>query len=92
MGILKKIFASIFILFFLSNSAWSKSASEFVSSLTSEASNILSSKLKKNDLRNEAFDITKVADPIYCLKPNSSNYVALDNEWLQTINSEQAGY
>ena len=49
-------------------------------------------KLKKNDLRNEAFDITKVADPIYCLKPNSSNYVALDNEWLQTINSEQAGY
>ena len=49
-------------------------------------------KLKKNDLRNEAFDISKVADPIYCLKPNSSNYVALDNEWLQTINSEQAGY
>lgn len=49
-------------------------------------------KLKKNDLRNEAFDISKFADPIYCLKPNSSNYVALDNEWLQTINSEQAGY
>ena len=34
-------------------------------------------KLKKNDLRNEAFDIGKVSDPIYCLKPNSSNYVAL---------------
>ena len=49
-------------------------------------------KLKKNDLRNEAFDIGKVSDPIYCLKPNSSNYVVLDNEWLQTINSEQAGY
>ena len=49
-------------------------------------------KLKKNDLRNEAFDIGKVSDPIYCLKPNSSNYVALDNEWLKTINSEQAGY
>ena len=49
-------------------------------------------KLKKNDLRNEAFDIGKVSDPIYCLKPNSSNYVPLDNEWLQTINSEQAGY
>ena len=49
-------------------------------------------KLKKNDLRNESFDITKVADPIYCLKPNSSNYVALDNEWLQIINLEQAGY
>ncbi len=49
-------------------------------------------KLKKNDLRNEAFNIDKVSDQIYCLKPNSSNYVVLDNEWLQTINSEQAGY
>jgi hypothetical protein len=49
-------------------------------------------KLKKNDLRNEAFDISKVTDPIYCLKPNSSHYEVLDNEWLQTINSEQAGY
>ena len=49
-------------------------------------------KLKKNDLRNEAFDISKVTDPIYCLKPNSDNYEVLDIEWLQTINSEQAGY
>ena len=49
-------------------------------------------KLKKNDLRNEAFNIDKVSDQIYCLKPNSSNYEVLDNEWLQTINSEQAGY
>ena len=49
MGILKKIFVSIFILFFLSNSSWSKSATEFVSSLTSDASNILSSKLSENE-------------------------------------------
>ena len=49
-------------------------------------------KLKKNDLRNEAFDISKVTDPIYCLKPNSGNYEVLDIEWLQTINSKQAGY
>ena len=49
-------------------------------------------KLKKNDLRNEAFDISKVTDPIYFLKPNSTNYEVSDNEWLQTINSEQAGY
>ena len=49
-------------------------------------------KLKKNDLRNEAFNIDKVTDQIYCLKPNSSNYEVLDQEWLQTINSEQAGY
>ena len=49
-------------------------------------------KLKKNDLRNEAFNIDKMSDQIYCLKPNSSNYEVLDQEWLQTINSEQAGY
>ena len=49
-------------------------------------------KLKKNDLRNESFNIDKVTDQIYCLKPNSSNYEVLDKEWLQTINSEQAGY
>ena len=49
-------------------------------------------KLKKNDLRNEAFDISKLTDAVYCLKPNSSNYEVLDNEWLQSINSEEAGY
>ena len=35
--------------FFFTSSSWSKSASEFVSSLTSEASNILSSKLSENE-------------------------------------------
>jgi len=49
-------------------------------------------KLKKNDLRDEAFDLSKVSDKVYCLKPNSSDYVALDSEWLEVINSEQAGY
>jgi len=49
-------------------------------------------KLKKNDLRDEAFDLNKISDPVYCLKPNSSTYVALDHDWLQAINSEQAGY
>jgi|TARA_B110000503_G_scaffold102666_1_gene153335 citronellyl-CoA synthetase len=49
-------------------------------------------KLKKNDLRDEAFDLNKISDPVYCLKPNSSNYVALDYDWLQVINSKQAGY
>ncbi len=49
-------------------------------------------KLKKNDLRNEAFDVSKVTDPVYCLKPNSANYEVLDDEWLKIINSEQAGY
>ena len=45
MKILKNVFVSILILFFLTNSSWSKSASEFISSVTIEASNILSSKL-----------------------------------------------
>ena len=49
-------------------------------------------KLKKNDLRDEAFDLEKVTDKVFCLKPNSSNYEALDQDWLQKINSEQAGY
>ena len=49
MRILKNIFVSIFILFFLTNSSWSKSASEFISSLSIDASNILSSKLSENE-------------------------------------------
>ena len=49
MRILKNIFVSILILFFLTNSSWSKSASEFISSLSIDASNILSSKLSENE-------------------------------------------
>ena len=49
MRILKNIVTSIFILFFLTNSSWSKSASEFISSLSVEASNILSSKLSEDE-------------------------------------------
>ena len=49
-------------------------------------------KLKKNDLREQAFDITSIADTVYCLKPNSNTYEPLDNDWLEQINSEAAGY
>ena len=49
MKILKNIFVSILILFFLTNNSWSKSPSEFISSLSSEASNILSSKLSEEE-------------------------------------------
>ena len=49
MRVLKNIFVSILILFFLINNSWSKSATEFISSLTSEASNILSSKLSEDE-------------------------------------------
>ena len=49
MKILKNIFVSILILFFLTNNSWSKSPSEFISSLSSEASNILSSKFSEEE-------------------------------------------
>ena len=49
MKILKNIFFSIFIFFVLTSSTWSKSASEFISSLSIEASNILSSKLSDDE-------------------------------------------
>ncbi len=49
MKFLKNTFISIFILFFLTNNSWSRSASEFISSLSTEASNILSSKLSDDE-------------------------------------------
>ena len=49
MKILKKVFFSIVILLIFSNNSWAKSASEFVSSLTNEASAILSSKLSDDE-------------------------------------------
>ena len=49
MKILKNIFVSFCILFILINNSWSKSASEFINTLSTEASNILSSKLSENE-------------------------------------------
>ena len=49
MKILKNIFFSIFIFFIFTNSSWSKSASEFISALSMETSNILSSKLSDEE-------------------------------------------
>mgnify|MGYP005729443845 CR=1 FL=1 len=68
MSVLKNIFVSIFFLFFLTNSSWSKSASEFINSLSTEASNILSSKLsddekiiKLKELGEQSVDIKRVS-------------------------------
>ena len=49
MRILKNFLVSILILFYFTNSSWSKSASEFISSLSIETSNILSSKLSEDE-------------------------------------------
>ena len=49
MKILKNFLVSILFLFYFTTSSWSKSASEFISSLSIEASNILSSKLSEDE-------------------------------------------
>ena len=54
---LKNIFVSILILFFSTNNTWSKSASEFISSLSTEASNVLSSKLSNDEKVNRLKEI-----------------------------------
>ena len=49
-------------------------------------------KLKKNELRDDAFNISKVEDKVFCLKPSSNIYELLDGNWLDKINCEEAGY
>ena len=49
MKILKNFFVPIFIFVILTNNSWSKSASEFITSLSNDASNILSSKLSDDE-------------------------------------------
>jgi hypothetical protein len=49
-------------------------------------------KLKKNEVRDESVDLNKVSDIVYCLKPSSNTYELLDQDWLNKINSCEAGY
>ena len=50
-------------------------------------------KLKKNDLRDEAYHLDKVkGDQIYIKKPGQSIYVELDQDYYQIIESGQAGF
>ena len=49
MKIVRNIFVLIILLFLFTNNSWSKSSSEFISSVTNEASNILSSKLSDEE-------------------------------------------
>ena len=68
----RNIFVLIFFYFFLINYSWSQSASEFISSVTNEASNILSSKLT---------DEEKIAQ----LKKIGENAVDVDGVGLYTL-------
>ena len=72
MKFIKNIFILIFFYFFLINYSWSQSASEFISSVTNEASNILSSKLT---------DEEKIAQ----LKKIGENAVDVDGVGLYTL-------
>ncbi len=49
MKIVRKIFILIFFFFYLTNSSWSQTASEFIDALSVEASNVLSSKLSDEE-------------------------------------------
>ena len=68
----------------------------FVSQLqadyTDEKQSQLSSTDEYNELRDDAFNINKVEDKVFCLKPSSNIYERLDGNWLDKINSEEAGY
>ena len=72
MKFLRNIFVLVFFYFFLINYSWSQSASEFISSVTNEASNILSSKLT---------DVEKIAQ----LKKIGENAVDVDGVGLYTL-------
>jgi citronellyl-CoA synthetase len=49
-------------------------------------------KMKKGELRDEAFHPDKCPDPVYVLKPGASEYVPLDAEFYAQIMSGSAGY
>ena len=49
-------------------------------------------KVIKKDLREEGFDLSKVADPIYTLKKGSDKYVRLDEEYFQLLKRGEARF
>lgn len=49
-------------------------------------------KMLKGDLREQAYDINAFDDPVYVLKQGTSEYVALDDEYLKRLRSGTAGY
>ena len=72
MGIVRKIFILLFFFFSFTSSAWSQTASEFISDLSTEASNILSSKLSEEE-------------KIVQLKKIGQNSVDIDGVGLYTL-------
>ena len=45
-------------------------------------------KLMKKDLQNEAFDITRIDDPVYFMGPKDNFYKKLDRDLFEQIQTE----
>ena len=49
-------------------------------------------KLVKTGLREEGYDLSKMSDPVYVMKPRTEEYVPLDADFLAEIQAGTAGY
>jgi citronellyl-CoA synthetase len=49
-------------------------------------------KMVKGDLKKEGYDVTVIEDPVYVMKPHSSAYELLDEEYAATIARGEAGF
>lgn len=49
-------------------------------------------KMMKGDLKKEAYDLSKISDPVYVMKPHSERYEPLDEEFAAVIGRGEAGY
>lgn len=49
-------------------------------------------KMKKGDLREQAYHLDKCSDPVFVLKPGATEYVPLDKKFYGTIMAGDAGY
>ena len=58
----------------------------------SEAAVTGTMKLVKTGLREEAYDLSKITDPVYVMKPRTEHYVPLDEAFLNEIQEGTAGY
>ncbi|MCY4094454.1 MAG: AMP-binding protein, partial [Gammaproteobacteria bacterium] len=58
----------------------------------SEAAVTGTMKLVKTDLREEGYDLSRISDPVYVMKPRTEEYVPLDETFLGEIQAGTAGY
>ena len=49
-------------------------------------------KMVKGDLRKQGYDLTRVQDPLYVLKPKESVYAVLDEAYAARIAAGEAGF